>query len=180
MREIEKLPLLLILGPSGTGKTTVLKRLLRRDNPCILIDADTFWRTEFNAPETNFIEFKRYCLKIAIHISQNGFPIVYFLQGVPDDFKKCREASSFSQIHYLFLVCDEENLISRLHRKPKGWGLLERNPNHIDDILQYNKLLKDLAQQHDIPMIDTSKSSIEEVSEEVYKWILSTIATDTF
>lgn len=171
MREFEKQSLLLILGPSGTGKTTIFKRLLRRDTHCILIDADIFWKKEFNAPETNFIEFKRYCLKIASHLSQNGCPIVYFLQGVPDDFEQCIEMSSFSQIHYLFLVCDNEKLLSRLHEKPKGWGLLETNPDHIDNLLQYNMLLKELSHQRDIPSIDTSNESIEEVSEKIYKWI---------
>ena len=176
MREFEKYPLVLILGASGTGKTTIFTELLGRLPNCVMIDADIFWRDEFNTPETNFLEFKRYCLKIAGHISQNNVLVVYFLQGTPDDFEQISERSSFSHLHYLFLVCEREELVHRLKKKPKGWGLLEKNPDHLENLLHYNEHLKQIAQDSEIPVIDTSKSSVEEASNNIYTWISSFLA----
>ena len=178
MQNFQKLPLLLILGASGTGKTTIYTKLIRTIANCIIVDADQFWRDEFNKPETNFIEFKNYCLKIANSISQNGYPVVYFLQGVPKDFEQCSERSSFSQIHYLFLICDSEELKGRLLSRPKGWGLLNKNPNYINDLLKYNAQLKQIAQNSTIPVFNTSNLTIEEISAQIYNWITSILINE--
>ena len=175
MDESAKPLLLMILGASGTGKSTIIRRLHGRIDHCIMIDADVFWRAEFNTPETGFIEFKRYCLGIASHISQNRHTVVYFLQGMPEDFEKSPERSLFSLIHYLFLISDRNELENRLRSKPKGWGLLEQNPGHLEDLLQYNDNLRERGRSEGIPMVDTSTSTIEEATEQVFRWISSTL-----
>jgi 2-phosphoglycerate kinase len=170
--------LLIILGASGTGKTTILKNLLGRLEGFILIDADVFWRNEFNAPETGFIEFKKYCLRIASHISQNGCTVVYFLQGTPEEFEGVSERSLFSEVHHMFLVCSRDDLVDRLRSKPEGWGLLDQNQSHLEELLAYNEKLKQVGRATGTPVTDTSALCIERATEKVLKWISAVIEAE--
>jgi DNA-directed RNA polymerase subunit RPC12/RpoP len=43
-----RLPLLLVSGASGTGKSTVCQALLGQVPEVILLDSDILWRPEFN------------------------------------------------------------------------------------------------------------------------------------
>ncbi|MBD3191250.1 MAG: AAA family ATPase [Candidatus Heimdallarchaeota archaeon] len=170
--EFKKHPLYLILGASGTGKSAICQKIISRFKDYIIMDVDTFWRREFDQPETNFIDFKNYCLKIAKNLSQNGLPVLFFLQGIPEEFENSSERKFFTTIHYLFLVCDDEELARRLRMKfPEGEFTEQRE--QFEKIIHYNRKLKEIAQLSDSMLIDTSRFSLDDTIIQIYNWLKS-------
>lgn len=77
-----QLPLFLIGGASGSGKTAVCQELLGKLPGVILLDSDILWRPEFNQPEKKYRDFFETWLRMCKNISQAGHPVVLF-GGVP-------------------------------------------------------------------------------------------------
>src|SRR5215218_9732602 len=102
-RELKKLPLLLVGGPAGAGKSTAGALLLGELTEAVLIEADLLWRKEFNTPEDGYNSYSRLWLRLAAHISQSGKPVVLFGAGfaVPHNTQTLPERRLFSEIHYL-------------------------------------------------------------------------------
>ena len=49
-----QLPLLIVAGASGAGKSTVGQQLAGRVGEAIVLEADILWRAEFNKPEDKY------------------------------------------------------------------------------------------------------------------------------
>jgi RNase adaptor protein for sRNA GlmZ degradation len=169
--KFKRYPLYLILGASGTGKTTLCRKITGKFKDYITIDVDVFLRKEFDKTDNNFIEFKNYCLNIANNLSQNGSPVLFFLQGIPNDFENSSERKFFTKIHYLFLVCDEEELLKRLQKKFGDSKKLTENRDQVEEIIKYNRKLKEIAEYSDIMLIDSSKNSMDNIVIQVYNWL---------
>jgi DNA-directed RNA polymerase subunit RPC12/RpoP len=54
-----QLPLLLVSGASGVGKSTVCQALLGALADVVLLDTDILWRPDFNTPADNYRAFFR-------------------------------------------------------------------------------------------------------------------------
>jgi len=76
-----QLPLLLICGPSGGGKTAVLRALLGKVTAAVLLEGDLLWRPEFNQPEDSYRDFYETWLRLAKNINQSGRPVALFNAG---------------------------------------------------------------------------------------------------
>ncbi len=83
----KRLPLLIVGGASGTGKSTLCSRMAGKIQDAVLLDADILWRPEFNKPEDGYRDFFDLWLRIAVNIGQSGRPIVIFGAGfgVPEN-----------------------------------------------------------------------------------------------
>lgn len=77
-----QLPLLIVSGASGAGKSMVYHHLLSRVTQAVLLDSDILWRSEFNAPDANYRDFFETWLRVCKNISQSGRPVVLFGAGV--------------------------------------------------------------------------------------------------
>ena len=167
-----QLPLLIVSGASGAGKSSVCQALLGKLEDVILLDSDILWRPEFNKPENNYRDFFETWLRTAKNISQSGRPVVLFGagMGVPENIEPCVERRYFSDLHYLALVCDDEILSQRLKARPAWRGSGEQV--FIDDHIQFNRWFKG-AQNEDYPisLIDTTNVSLETTIEQVKTWI---------
>jgi hypothetical protein len=115
------LPLLIISGASGTGKTTVCHALMGKLPEVVLLDSDILWRPEFNRPEGNYRDFFETWLRVCKNIGQSRRPVVLFGagMGVPTNLEPCVERRYFSKVHYLALTCDSESLAERLRQRPQ-------------------------------------------------------------
>ena len=110
-----QLPLLIVCGPSGTGKTTVCHGLVGEVEEAIVLEGDIIWQPEFNKPDDNFRMFFNTWLRLGKNIGQAGRPVVLFSAGaVPSNIEPCVERRYFSRVSYLALICEDEILDTRL------------------------------------------------------------------
>jgi hypothetical protein len=168
-----QLPLLIVSGASGAGKSTVCRQLLGQQQQVVLLDTDILWRPEFNKPENSYTDFFETWLRVCKNINQSGRPVVLFGAGigVPGNIEPCVERRYFSKVHYLSLVCDDDLLATRLRERPAwresgGQGFLE-------DQIRFNKWFKTWAvdKEEQPAMLDTTHASLEETARQVLEWI---------
>jgi len=166
-----QLPLLIISGASGTGKSAVCQHLLGRVTRAVLLDADILWRPEFNTPATNYRDFFETWLRVCKNISQSGRPVALFGagMGVPENIENCVERRYFSQTHYLALVCSDEMLLERLQQRPAWRGTCE--PAYVEEQIRFNRWFNAYVGQPAIKLLDTTRAPLEETTRQVAAWI---------
>lgn len=168
------LPLLVVSGASGTGKSTVCNSLMGLVRQAVMLDSDILWHPVFNKPETNYRDFFELWLRVCKNIAQSGKPVVLFGAGVgvPDNLERCVERRYFSEIHYLALTCSDGTLSMRLQQRP-AWRETS-NPAYITEQIQFNQWFKRFNQtgQHPpITLLDTTDVPSEKTADQVAEWI---------
>jgi len=166
-----QLPLLVVSGASGAGKSTVCQGLSGQLTRTVLLDSDILWRPEFNTPETNYRDYFELWLRLCKNISQSGRPVVLFGAGagVPENIEDCIERRYFSHVHYLALVCSAESLTERLRRRPIWRGTQE--VKYIEEHIRFNRWFREYDSQPAIERIDTTNTLPEETVAQVASWI---------
>lgn len=171
--EFRMLPLLMIGGASGVGKTTVCNHMIGTLNDVVILEADILWRPEFNQPEDNYRSFFETWLRMSKNISQGGRPVALFGAGgaVPENVEPCVERRYFSAVHYLALTCDDDVIAERLKSRP-AWRKCS-DPEFIDAHVKFNRWFKEKASTLEPPveLLDTTGMSVEEASAQVARWI---------
>jgi hypothetical protein len=169
------LPLLVIGGASGAGKSSVCNFLLGKFQDAILLDSDILWRPEFNTPEDHYHAFFDLWLRMCKNIAQSGRPVALFGagMGVPANLEGLVERRYFSAIHYLALVCDDEELARRL-RARSAW----RNSggeSWVESQIAFNRWFKEVgvrpAGQPPVELLDTTCVPLEKTAAQVAAWI---------
>lgn len=166
-----QLPLFILTGASGSGKSTICLGLVARMSECVFLENDLFWRAEFATPEDNYYSFRNLCLRVGKNISQAGRPVVLCGSAIPEQYETCAERRYFSETHYLALVCDEQELVRRLRDRP-GWRR-SSTPEVVEEMVKFNRWFKENAAKTKPPMtlLDNSCLSLEETVESVADWI---------
>jgi 2-phosphoglycerate kinase len=168
-----QLPLFIVSGASGVGKSTISYNLLGKTKDVVILDSDILWREEFNKPENNYRNYFEMWLRVSKNISQSGKSVVLFGAGlgVPENIEPCIERRYFSKIFYLGLYCSDDLLEKRLKERPQ-WRR-SNNEKFIEDHKKYNNWLKEYGNRHEPEMeiIDTTNKTINETSMEVLNWI---------
>lgn len=172
------LPLLVVSGASGAGKSTVCNLLVGRVRDAVVLDADILWRPDFNRPEEKYRDFFETWLRMAKNIGQSGRPVVLFGAGigVPANLESCTERRYFSGIHYLALVCDDDVLAARLQQRP-AWRQSYDRP-FVEDQLRFNRWFRTVHQEGGQPpmaLIDTGALTPDATAHAVTEWIATTI-----
>ena len=175
----QQLPLLMVSGASGTGKTTVCQRLLGQVTQAVLLDSDILWQPQFNTPDTNYRDFFETWLRVCKNISQSGRPVVLFGAGVgvPENIENRIERRYFSKIHYMALVCSDETLPERLQARPIWRGT--REPAYIEESIRFNRWFRAYDSQPVIKLIDTTNALLEETALQVESWIDQSVRSQT-
>ena len=147
------LPLFVVLGASGTGKSTLALRLQRPETEFLSLDGDLLWRQEF-AGKGNGTFFTMW-MQTALNASQGGKPVMLFLGGMPQDFLENPMAAFFPAVHVLGLYADEEDLVARLRARPDWRG--SAREEFLDAMRAYNAAVAQLR-----PALNTSRAPLED------------------
>ncbi len=175
-RSFAQLPLLIVSGASGAGKSTACQNLIGRLFQVVLLDSDILWRPEFNSPEDNFAGFHETWLRMCKNISQSGRPVALFGAGigVPNNIEPRVERRYFSAVHYLALVCDDRALAERLQRRPQWRG--SGAAAYIEEHQRFNQWFKSYSSaQPPIRLLDTTDLDEESTADQVELWINETL-----
>ncbi|MFA5031727.1 MAG: hypothetical protein WC614_01790 [bacterium] len=173
-----RMPLLVITGASGTGKSSAYKELLYSDKKpnAIMLEGDLLWRKGFADAEGGIPEYRNVWLLVCSHISQNKLPVALFLSISPGEFEKCPNRKYFSEIHYLALVCRNEELKDRLYKR-ELWRFPEERDKQIQVHLDWNQsFLKDFyKKQYSVDVLDNSDITVQDTILKITGWINSKI-----
>ena len=172
-----RLPLFVLTGASGVGKTTTCLALAARAKDLVVMESDILWRDEFNQPATDYRSYRETWLRVCKNISQAGRPVLLCGAGVPEQFEQCVERRYFSDIHYLALVCEDEVIASRLRSRPAWRG--SSAEGYIEEHVAFNRWLKDNARRTRPPIavLDTSAITVDESVAGVEDWINKCLLT---
>ncbi len=171
-----RLPLFVVSGASGTGKTTVCLALPALLPECVVLESDILWRPEFNTPEDGYRTYRDLWLRLAKNIHQAGRPVVLCGTAVPAQMELCPERRYLAAIHYLALVCDDDILARRLRARP-DWRQ-SGGAEFSARMTAFNGWLKANASQTAPPMalLDTSHITIQAAAEQVAAWVCERLA----
>lgn len=166
-----RLPLFVVSGASGTGKTAALLALAQRDRACVHLESDILWRSEFNRPDADYRDYRNMWLRVCKNIGQAGRPVVLYGSVTPDQFEACPERRYIGPIHTLALVCDSDVLAERLHSRPAWRGT--SSADFIESMQRFNAWFQQNAAscQPAISLFDTTKASLEESCTALLGWI---------
>jgi hypothetical protein len=172
------LPLLIVSGASGTGKSTVCNALVGHFTDAVLLDSDILWCPAFNSPENDYRDFFEVWLRMSKNIGQSGRPVVLFGAGagVPGNIEPCIERRYFSAVHYLALTCDDDALAERLRARPQ-WRA-SANDAFLQAQIDFNRWFKETGPTLDPPIttLNTTHVALEETVAQVTAWIVQALS----
>jgi broad-specificity NMP kinase len=164
-----RLPLFVVTGASGTGKTTTCLAAAASTKDFVVMESDILYSDEFNQQPENYREL---WLRVCKNISQAGRPVILCGSCIPSQFESRVERRYFSEVHYLALVCDDEALALRL-RSRLAWRRTS-DDEYIARHVKFNHWLKENARTTEPPMtlLDTTEISVAESVEQLLRWAL--------
>lgn len=167
------LPLLLVGGASGAGKSSLAQRLLGTRDDVLVLDGDILWQPAFDSPDDNYRSFRTTWLRLCLSLHQSGRPVVLFSAGmvVPENVEPLMERRYFSAIRYLALTCDDAVLTARLRARP-AWRESGQEA-FINAQLAFNRWLREppAAVAPLLDRLDTGAATLEESAAGVARWI---------
>jgi predicted kinase len=171
-----RLPLFVITGASGSGKTTVCLGLSATMSECIFMESDILWRSEFATQAEGYHSYRNLWLRVAKNISQAGRSVVLCGSAIPEQFEGCAERRYLSAVHYLAMVCDGDVLADRLRARP-AWRQ-SSDTSFVEEMVRFNQWLLDCADKTNPPMalLDNTHLSVEQAMAVTRRWILSGLA----
>jgi broad-specificity NMP kinase len=166
------LPLYVITGASGSGKTTAALKLIERTHEFVILDQDILWTDAFNSPDNDYQVFRNIWLRMVKNIHQAGRSVVLFGSAIPQQYESCTERRYLSCIHYLALVCEPPVLEKRLLERP-SWRK-SGSPENLRQMLGFNKWLSENASQTKprMKVLDTTNDSIDKTVASILDWLV--------
>lgn len=166
--KFNKLPLFILTGCSGVGKTTTAHELMLSTEDLVVLDADFFHDL---MPHETQEDYRRRIEKmedLSKNIMQAGKPVLWAMAGNLDKLNSVYNRRFYSDIFCLALVCDEQTL---RHRMVQGRGITD--DEWIRSSVEYNNYFKTHTAIYDIrfDVCDTEGKEVGQVVEEVKKWV---------
>jgi ABC-type cobalamin/Fe3+-siderophores transport system ATPase subunit len=169
-RRFGMLPLHIITGPSGAGKTTLCGILAPTMEDVVCLESDLLWGALPASADDDYRGYWDHWLHLAAAIGQAGRPVVLFGTTIPERIESVPNRRFFSTVRYLALVCDDDELARRLRARPAWRGCDEP---FIAGMLAYNRRLREQAAAGTLreDLMETTGLDTAEAARRVAAWI---------
>jgi broad-specificity NMP kinase len=158
-----RLPFFSVTGASGSGKSTICRRLWHLLPECVTLDGDLLWSPAlWKTPDA----FYERWLIVAAQIAQSGRPVVVCTAAMPGAWEDTPWRVFFTDVHVLALVCDDDALLRRLAERNRRADA-EAPADFLDQTLTFNRWLREHVQAS----VDTDRTSPEEAATQVAAWV---------
>ncbi|WP_299088724.1 AAA family ATPase [uncultured Metabacillus sp.] len=158
----KKLPLFIVTGASGTGKSTVVPYIRE-----LLEDLDVFDIDVIQHDVEDWQKLKNIWVKVASHIAKSQRMTVLCGTMLPWEVEKCDDFQEFSKIYYVNLHCDDQTREKRL--RDRGWSteLIQEHKDFAKWLIEN----ADEAFDPIMPTIETTYTPINEVALKIKEWV---------
>ena len=163
-----RLPLFILTGCSGVGKTTTGQALLARQTDFLVLDADLFYNIMPHETTEDYQKQTEQMLFLSRNLMQGGTPILWTRAGCLDLLPHAYNSRFFSAIHCLALTCEENALRERM---TKGRGITDEG--WIQSSADYNRYFMTHNQigEQKFETLDITDLSADEVADRVEAWV---------
>ncbi len=175
---IPRVPLFVVTGSSGCGKSTVSQRLQQKLNPYFIIDAD-FLLHDIDGYGGSWDTFWNFVCIVSLTLARNLRPIVVVGRVLPSQIEKAKTSEFFSAVHYMILTCDPATQSKRLNERAVP-GLLnvpaaEQIKGHVNGSLSMTDEARDRA---NATVMDNTQMIQDETASAVDRWILERLDSE--
>ena len=159
------LPLFIVMGASGCGKTAVVPELRRLLPEWEVFETDILWDS---GGDWSFVRGN--WLRIAHSIAQSDRPTILCGTHVPEDIDRCDHREAFSEVYYLALHCDDATREARLRARPAWRGCTEEFIQEQRECAGW--LVENAAGAFDPPLevVDTTAITVHEAALKIREW----------
>jgi gluconate kinase len=160
------LPLFVVTGASGTGKTTIVEPLRRRLPDCEVFETDLILHVAALGWDT----WRSTWLQLAHAIALNGRASVLCGSLLPEHLEGLSARRLVGPIHFCNLDCPDQVLADRLRARPSWRGWTEER------IVEHQRFAARLRARIR-PTFDTSMLSADAVADRVANWVHRLLAS---
>lgn len=166
--KFKAMPLFILTGCSGVGKTTTAQELIQHDTNFIVMDADFLYNIMPHETNEDYKNWVEQIMSLSKNIMQSGKPLLWTIAGALDYFENAYNRRFFTDIYFLALVCNTEDLEKRMRE-----GRHITDSNWINSSIKYNRwfIEKSSCDNKKIDTYDITGKSVAKVADYVRKWV---------
>jgi broad-specificity NMP kinase len=170
-RAFRRLPLFVVTGASGVGKSTLCEHLAPALTDTVCLEADVLWGHVAATAADGYGTYWNVWLNLAVAIHQSGRPVALFGTTVPEHLEDCPARPLLRAVHYLALVLEPAELARRLRERP-AWRGCSADP-FVAEMVQFDGWLRTHAGETRPPMtvLDITRLTVAETARRVAEWM---------
>lgn len=164
----KSLPLFILTGCSGMGKTTTGIQIMRKQTDYVVLDADMFYNIMPGETQEDFCSQIDQMESLSRNIMQSGKPVLWTMAGNLDKLNQVYNRRFFSKVYCLALVCEEDELRRRM---TEGRGITDEG--WIKSSTDYNNYFRTHERLDDLEFetLDTTHKTVSEAADYVIAWM---------
>lgn len=163
-----KLPLFVLTGCSGIGKTTTAREIQKNTQDIVVLDADMFYSIMPHETDEDYYAQVEQIGSLSKNIHQSGKSVLWAMAGNIDKISHTYHYRFFEKVYVLALVCSEKSLRERMTE-----GRKITDTEWIQSSVDYNEYFRTHRRigEMDFDVLDTEGKTVSQVAEEVMGWV---------
>ena len=164
------LPLFVITGAGGSGKTTVSDRLFGRLEECLILQAD--YLLQVRQTFDTWDEYWHFMILQCMSLQRNERPVVLEGWVNPSLIMNSHRIRFFSAVHILLLTCDAAAQTDRLEARNTRSRENGQPESEIGMALTAAQVMRKEAEDFDnVTVLDTTNLTLEQTVDAAERWV---------